>query len=167
MGQTLRSVQRAEEETVQICVFRIGRHTCGLPLDDVLEVALGLDIRAIPLAPDKVAGISFLRGTIIQVINGKFCMELHDYALNGNEAYIVLKSQEELFAIAVDKIDDILQIPKRNFARPPSTLPPSQHELVEGAYLYEQSLIVLLSPTSLCKIPKTTLSYTAPPGRLD
>ena len=45
----------------------------------------------------------------------------------------------------------------------PSTLPPHQQSLVDGAYLLEKRLLIMLNANELTKIPPVTLSYTPPP----
>lgn len=150
-------------ERLQICAFWIGEHYCGLELDHVEEVAQHLTIRTIPLAPQKVHGLALLRGNIINAINGRVCMGLDPLPQNGSFSYIVTQRAGEMIAIGVDRVEDIVEVTPDQFSSPPSTLPRDQQSLVDGAYLLDKRLLVMLNSNELGHIPPVTLSYTPPP----
>ena len=157
-SQTYQSSDR-----LQVCAFWIGDHYCGLHLDCVEEVAQRLIVRFIPLAPKKVEGLALLRGNIINAINGRVCMGLDPPPSETSFSYIVIKRGEETVAIGVDRVEDIVEVSPEQFSSAPSTLPPHQQSLVDGAYLLEKRLLVMLNANELTKIPPVTLSYTPPP----
>jgi len=150
-------------ERLQVCAFWIDDHYCGLHLDYVEEVAQRLTVRSIPLAPKKVEGLALLRGNIINAINGRICMGITSSASDTSFSYIVIKRGEETVAIGVDRVEDIVEVSPEQFSSAPSTLPPNQKSLVDGAYLLDKRLLVMLNADELTKIPPVTLSYTPPP----
>ena len=156
--QTLRS------EKIQVCAFWIGDHYCGLELTNVEEVAQRLMIRDIPLSPKKVEGLALLRGNIINAINGRVCMGLDPTPSKGEFSYIVTQRSGELLAIGVDRVEDIVEVTPDQFSLAPSTLPPEQQAVVDGAYLLERQLLVMLNASELGHIPPVSLSYTPPPS---
>ena len=151
-------------EKLQVCAFWIGEHYCGLELSRVEEVAQNLSIRAIPLAPQKVEGLALLRGNIINAINGRVCMGLEATPPQGEFSYVVTQRASEFIAIGVDRVEDIVEVTQDQFSPPPSTLPPQQQTLIDGAYLLEKKLLVMLNANELGYIPPVTLSYTQPPS---
>ena len=152
-----------EGRRIQICAFWIGDHYCGITLDSVAEVAQALTVRAIPLAPNKVEGLALLRGNIINAINGRVCMGVEGRPPQGSFSYIVTQRAGETIAIGVDRVEDIVEVSPEQFSPPPSTLPTEQQALINGAYLLEKKLLVLLNPDELGYIPPIKLEYTPPP----
>ena len=150
-------------EALQICAFWIGDHYCGFPLDSVVEVAQGLAVRAIPLAPDKVEGLALLRGDIINAINGRICMGVEGGPPNGSFSYVITQRAGETIAVGVDRVEDIVEVMPEQFSPAPSTLPQNEQAVVEGAYLLEKKLLVILNADEIGYIPPIKLEYTPPP----
>ncbi len=111
--------------TNQFVTFYYGKHFFGLPIDVVIEINRFLEITPVPLASDYVAGIVNLRGHILTAINlGLRIGLLSSFSQGENRTFfnIIMGNREEPMSLLVEKIGDVMTIPRDKIEPPPEIL---------------------------------------------
>ncbi len=101
--------------------FALGREEYGLEILKVMEIIGIMEITAVPQVPEYVKGVVNLRGKVIPVVSlrRKFVMEEIDYT--DETCIIVVRLNEVLVGIVIDKVQEVLDIEQKNIEPPPSS----------------------------------------------
>ena len=131
-------------ENKQFCTFYLGDLFFGVEVDKVQEVFKYQEMTRVPLAHSVVRGLINLRGQIITAIDLRARLgmdELPDGQLPMN---VVVRTEEGVVSLLVDKIAEVLEVSEDNFERPPDTIDEITRELVLGVYKLENKLLLTL-----------------------
>ncbi|MCH7623663.1 MAG: chemotaxis protein CheW [Nitrospinae bacterium] len=128
----------------QYCTFYLGDLFFGVEVENVQEVFKYQEMTRVPLAHSVVRGLINLRGQIITAIDLRARLgmdELPDGKLPMN---VVVRTEEGVVSLLVDKIAEVLEVSEDNFERPPDTIDEITRELVLGVYKLENKLLLTL-----------------------
>ena len=128
----------------QYCTFYLGDLFFGVEVENVQEVFKYQEMTRVPLAHSVVRGLINLRGQIITAIDLRARLgmdELPDGKLPMN---VVVRTEEGVVSLLVDKIAEVLEVSEDNFERPPDTIDEITRELVIGVYKLENKLLLTL-----------------------
>ena len=128
----------------QYCTFYLGDLFFGVEVENVQEVFKYQEMTRVPLAHSVVRGLINLRGQIITAIDLRARLgmdELPDGQLPMN---VVVRTEEGVVSLLVDKIAEVLEVSEDNFERPPDTIDEITRELVLGVYKLENKLLLTL-----------------------
>ena len=128
----------------QYCTFYLGDLFFGVEVENVQEVFKYQEMTRVPLAHSVVRGLINLRGQIITAIDLRARLgmdELPDGQLPMN---VVVRTEEGVVSLLVDKIAEVLEVSEDNFERPPDTIDEITRELVLGVYKLEKKLLLTL-----------------------
>jgi purine-binding chemotaxis protein CheW len=137
--------------------IRIGTQDFGVPVMQVRDVLRHQHLTPVPLAPRAVAGLLNLRGRIVTAINLRIWLGLPPRAPGGEAAQIVVENDNELYALVVDNVGDVLPVDERQLEDVPPGLDPQWRAVASAVYPTPTGLIVLLDIARLLDI--------APPRR--
>ncbi len=140
------------EDTLEFTTFFYNDHLFGLPIDEVIEINRALDVTPVPLAPDYVAGVVNLRGQILTAINlakrlglsngdGKEQETSHNNVITGN--------REEPISLLVQKIGDVISVPKSQIEPPPDTIAGVDRNFVKFVCKLPRNLLMVLDREAL------------------
>lgn len=135
--------------TGQFLTAYVGGHYLGIPIQNVQDVIGPHDITRIPLARLSVAGILNLRGRIVSAI------DMHRRFNVGTENHfsqsmgIIVESNEELFSLLVDKVEDVLTIYYRDIEKSPVTLNPVWNYVCSGVYQIKDKIMIIVDPEKI------------------
>uniref|UniRef100_A0A832LVI8 Chemotaxis protein CheW n=1 Tax=Caldimicrobium thiodismutans TaxID=1653476 RepID=A0A832LVI8_9BACT len=131
------------QETATIVTFCIGNHLFGVPADKVVEINKDLEITRVPLASDYIKGIMNLRGQILTVIDlGK---KLGIEYGSKHQLNLIVRNQDEMASLLIERIDDILEIPVIKLEEPPEIIEGIKREFVEKVYQLPDRLLIILN----------------------
>ncbi|MGG5257727.1 chemotaxis protein CheW [Phycicoccus avicenniae] len=118
--------------------FSLGEHLVGLPVDRVQEVLGALPMTPVPRADGRVAGLLNLRGQVVTGIDLRSRFGLP----TGEEGTgtVVVRSPGGPVALVVDRIGDVIDVDDPQ--PPPATLVGPIRDLVRGAYVLADSLLL-------------------------
>ncbi len=103
-------------KAVEHLVFRVGRELFALPLD-VVEEALDIDrIQRIPEMNPTMLGVLTLRGATVPLYAPSIPLGVPD---SDHRAALVFVRARGMVALAVDDVDDVLEIAADDVQRPP------------------------------------------------
>ncbi|MGQ9499203.1 MAG: chemotaxis protein CheW [Dissulfurimicrobium sp.] len=138
----------AAEQVRQFVTFYVGKHLFGLPIDNVIEINRYLTVTTVPLAPDYVSGIVNLRGRILTAIHLgrriglKGANELAEYN-------VIAGKREEPISLLVERIGDVIAVPKAEIEPPPDLLAGIDVRFVKEVCKLPGRLLVILDYNAL------------------
>lgn len=125
---------------------------CGVPVLGVRDVLADQSIARIPLAPREVAGNLNLRGRIVTAIDLRERLHLAKRPPGARIMSIVTEQGNELYALLVDQVSEVLNLRRAAMEPNPPTLPPIWAEHSLGIYRLDQGLMVVLDVEKLLHI---------------
>jgi len=109
--------------------FWLAEEIFALRVEDVQEVLMQQPLTPVPLAPEHVVGLLNLRGQIMPAIDLRRRLQLPERGEAG-WFLLVLKSEDRSFAVVVDQIGDVLELPVADWRPPPPTLAAAHRSFV-------------------------------------
>jgi purine-binding chemotaxis protein CheW len=127
----------------------IGGQLFGIPVLKVQDVLGAQTITRVPLAPVEVAGSLNLRGRIVTAVDVRLRLGLPKREKEKTAMSVVVEHENELYSLLVDSVGEVLSLESRDYQRNPPTLNPRLREFSDGIYRLNDSLLVVLSVSSL------------------
>ena len=127
----------------------IGGQLFGIPVLKVQDVLGPQTITRVPLAPIEVAGSLNLRGRIVTAVDVRLRLGLAKREKEKTAMSVVVEHEGELYSLLVDSVGEVLSLETRDYQRNPPTLNPRLREFSDGIYRLNDSLLVVLSVSSL------------------
>jgi len=127
----------------------IGGQLFGIPVLKVQDVLGTQTITRVPLAPVEVAGSLNLRGRIVTAVDVRLRLGLPKRENGKSAMSVVVEHEGELYSLLVDSVGEVLSLETRDYQRNPPTLNPRLREFSDGIYRLNDSLLVVLSVSSL------------------
>jgi purine-binding chemotaxis protein CheW len=138
----------------QYCTFYLGEQCFGLDVLKVQEIVRYQTLTRVPLAHRVVRGLINLRGQIVTAIDLRRRLDLPDRDEACEPVNVVVQTDEGAVSLLVDEIGDVLEVPEKEFERPPETLTRSTRDLIQGVYKLPDRLLVILDPVRIVALPE-------------
>lgn len=139
----------AEREFV---TFRVAAQWFGVPVLTVQEVLCGQRTARVPLAPADVVGFLNLRGQIVTAINLHARLQA-DAPREEDAMNVVVHDGDELFALIVDEVGDVVSVPPEAVEPLPATLDTSWRDACDGVVQWQNGLLAVLDPSRILNDP--------------
>lgn len=127
----------------QFVTMRLGDQWFGLSVMNVQDVLRSLHVSRIPLAPSAVAGALNIRGRVVTAIDMRTRLNIGGEC-PADSMYVVVEYQQELFALVVDAVGDVLTLSMRNFEAPPANLDGNWRGVAAGVFKLDKGLMVVI-----------------------
>jgi purine-binding chemotaxis protein CheW len=127
----------------QYCTFFVDGLLFGVEVLQVQEIMSEFVVGRVPLAPPTIAGLINHRGQIVTAIDMRKRLDLPASTVPPARM-LVVRCNEETFALLVDKIGDVVAANPKDFEEAPENVNESARELVEGAYKLADRLLLPL-----------------------
>jgi purine-binding chemotaxis protein CheW len=129
----------------------VAGQACGIPVLTVRDVLDAQAVTRVPLAVPEIAGSLNLRGRVVTVVDLRRRLGLPaDPSIAGK--YVVVELRNELYALAVDQVTEVAQLPANLFERTPPHLPATWAAFCEGVFRLPDRLLIVLSVAKLLDI---------------
>jgi purine-binding chemotaxis protein CheW len=128
----------------QLASFYVGDHLLGLDIYHVQEINRQFDITSVPHAPDYVRGVLNLRGEVVTAIDLRRILGLQSVPISAATRNLIVHHRGELVGVLVDRIADILSIPRDGVLPPPSNVIDVDNRFIEGVYTLDNDIVVIL-----------------------
>ena len=132
--------------------FAIAGQLFGVPVLQVQDVLRPQAITRIPMAPPEILGSLNLRGRIVTVVDTRHRLGLPKSDAKGPPMSIVVPHGDDLFALAVDRVGEVLSLSAENFEFNPPTLDPGWREVANGIYRLKSELLVVIDVARLLRL---------------
>ena len=147
--QDLSGASAGSGENRDYVTMSIGGQLFGIPVLKVQDVLGSQTITRVPLAPVEVAGSLNLRGRIVTAVDVRLRLGLPKRENEKSAMSVVVEHEGELYSLLVDSVGEVLSLETRDYQRNPPTLNPRLREFSDGIYRLNDSLLVVLSVSSL------------------
>jgi purine-binding chemotaxis protein CheW len=132
-------------EARELVTFRVAEQWFGVPVLAVQEVLVAQRVARVPLSSPEITGLLNLRGQIVTAINLHRRMQLGT-GPEGVPMNVVVRDGEELFALVVDEVGDVVPVPDQAFESVPPTLDTCWKGVCVGVVQRESDLLAVLDP---------------------
>lgn len=121
----------------------VNTHYLGIPIAAIQDVTGPQSVTRIPLSSAAIAGVLNLRGRIVTVI------DMHERlgevrSSLGDGMGIIVESNDELFSLRIDRVEDVITLPAQGIEKAPPTLSPFWQTLCTGVYQRNDSIMIIL-----------------------
>lgn len=130
-------------EDEQVLVFELAPQRYALPIDDVREVLPLATLVQVPQTPSGFAGILRLRGTLLPIIDLRYCLSLPRIAPAVEHRIIVLIRQGVQLGFQVDAVHGLLATSR---AVQRTNGQAGSHHAVERIFSTPEGVVMLLDP---------------------
>jgi purine-binding chemotaxis protein CheW len=148
-GNGMTATAGTSTENRDYVTMSIGGQLFGIPVLKVQDVLGSQTITRVPLAPIEVAGSLNLRGRIVTAVDVRLRLGLPKRESDKPAMSVVVEHENELYSLLVDSVGEVLSLESRDYQRNPPTLNPRLREFSDGIYRLNDSLLVVLSVSSL------------------
>ncbi len=137
-------------DTTQFATFYFGQHLFGLPIEEIIEINRALNVTPVPLAPEYVAGVVNLRGQILTAIHlGRRIGLSRQVDDNSNYNNVITGNREEPISLLVEKIGDVMSVPKGQIEPPPDLIAGVDVKYVRNVCKLPGQLLIILNGKAL------------------
>jgi purine-binding chemotaxis protein CheW len=147
----------------RLCTFRIGPLRVGMPVEQVQEILRPQRITSVPLADPIVRGLINLRGRIVTAIDLRTRLALPPLEAGAHAMNVVVDHHGEAVTFLVDTVGDVVEATEDRFALPPPTLRGPAAEIIVGAYVLDDLLLLVLDLDCALTLSPAAGSPPAPP----
>ena len=131
------------------CSFRVAAHCFAVDSGCVAEVLHSAKLTPVPLAPEAIAGLLHLRGTIVPVIDLGHRLGLPSTDAGSGRTNLVLRLGDDCYSLLVDEVLDVQSIPLERIERPTAAAGHAATDAVTGVFAADTRLIHILDPERL------------------
>lgn len=143
--ETVQDSQLSNNE-LQLATFYVGELLLGLEIDQVQEINRCLDVTTVPHAPDWVRGVINLRGDVVTVIDLRSVLGLERGTVTKDSRNLIVKvAGGELVGLCVDRIADIITVPREEVIPPPPTIAETDERFFSGVVTGEHEIVAILN----------------------
>lgn len=138
----------------KIIAFEMDDELYGADIADVAEILEVVPFMPLPNVPEYVRGVANLRGAILPIIDLRIRFGLGRKDFDDNSRIIVLKSEQRIAGIVVDRLWELLRLDQSVFQPPPTDVAKIDPEYfkevtpVKGRMLIVLDIRRLLTETS-------------------
>lgn len=134
-----------KEDAASLIVFRLGVEWYGVHLASVKQVIKFGNVTWLPSAPQYIAGIIQLRGSILSVTDLKKIFGFPASAPTRQARLVIIHEDHLETALLVDEVSGIVDIPLQKIDPPLVTIPQDAAEFIEGECRVGKRLFALLN----------------------
>jgi purine-binding chemotaxis protein CheW len=129
---------------IEYVTLNIADQLFGLPITEVHEVFTAHQITRVPLAPHAVRGLLNLRGRVVTAVCLRTVLDLPDLEGVHEPMAIGVESDDESFALLVDRIGDVMRLPVTSLEPNPIHMNDEWQVLSRGVHRLDGSILVIL-----------------------
>ena len=129
--------------------MRLDGQLFGISVMAVQDVLRKLTVSPVPLSPNVIAGSLNIRGRIVTAMDMRTRLHMGENETPENIMYVVVEYHSELYALMVDSVGDVLNLPLAQFEKPPANLDPNWAAVASGVFKLDNELLVVLDVASV------------------
>lgn len=133
-----------DEPTVKLVIFALGDACFAFHGSCIREILARADVYFVPGCPPSLEGVINVRGDIESVIRLNDLLQLPPTGAGQPSSILLGQSDAMTSGIRVDRVIDVLDLPRSSIHPPPATLPEALRTRVSGVLdLHGQTVAVL------------------------
>lgn len=139
----------------QFCTLVISGQRFGVPVKRVQAVLRGQPMTRVPGAPPTIRGLLNLRGQILVAVDLRRRLGLEDRPAGLPQLNVVVTTAHGPVSLLVDEVCEVVQVEAWAYEPAPRQLSAEARQLVPGAYLQEDGLLLVLDVDALVSTPSS------------
>jgi len=141
--------EAARERKVDLLIFQAGDEKFAFTLRHVREIVRVEGLRAVPGAPEQLAGLRSLRGEVLPVVDIRRCFRMPPRVYDDDSRMIVAEVSGGPTGIVTDRITEVANVDAADILPPPSRIGGIREGLVTGIVAKDRDLIMVLDAEKL------------------
>jgi purine-binding chemotaxis protein CheW len=141
--------ESAHTDEEQLVTVFVGGQMFGLPILQVRDVFIVSSVTPVPLAPVSVAGLFNLRGRVLTMLSMRAMLGFERSGDGTETTAIGIEWRGESFGLLVDRVGEVLALPKAAREKNPMNLDSRWGALSAGVHRLSGQLLVELSLDTL------------------
>lgn len=125
---------------MQVVIFKLNNEQFAVETDKVQSINDAMEITKVPKAPAYIKGLVNLRGNVISLLDINLLLDIPKEEENQNNI-IILEMEDELVGIAVDEVDEVLELEENIIER---TSDEKRKDYVEGVINFKDRIVTLI-----------------------
>lgn len=101
---------------MQVVIFKLNDEQFAVETSKVQSINDMMEVTKVPKAPEYIKGLINLRGNVISLLDINLILKI-EKTENAQKNIIILEMQDELVGIAVDEVDEVLEINENNIEK--------------------------------------------------
>jgi chemotaxis signal transduction protein len=134
-----------------LVVFRIGAQLFALEAPHVRAAMRMLDVTPVPTAPAGIVGIAWYEDKPVSVVDLRHWFDMPARHASVTPAVLMVMQENELVALLVDKIEDVLRVTSNDFAAAPVTMEPAWRQVTSSVVEHQGGLIAVLNVAGILR----------------
>ena len=143
----------------QFCTFYLDGLLFGVEVCRVQEVIRAQEMTRVPLAPPVVEGLINLRGQIVTTIDLRRRLELQPRPSGEPPMNIVVRTDDGPVSFLIDRVGDVLEVPRGRCEPPPETIQGIARELIREVCKLDGQVLLLLDTDKAADVHADTGMY--------
>lgn len=143
--------------SLQFSTFYIDNYFFGVEVSKIQEIIKAQKMTKVPLAPNVIGGLINLRGQIVTAIELRKRLSLQDTENHDEQMNVIMRDEENLFSLLVDKIGDVISVSQEDYANAPDHLNGEAKILISGVYKLQDKLLLILDTQKAIDIQQSSL----------
>ncbi|MCP5185494.1 MAG: purine-binding chemotaxis protein CheW [Pseudomonadales bacterium] len=132
-------------EARSLILFKVGELLCGIDVLNAQEINANLTITDVPVTDPYVRGVANLRGQVITVLDLRVLFGVEGSAVDRKNRVIVVRQDQEVVGLLVDRIVDILSATPESLAPPPANLSGVRGEYFDAVFKLSDQVAGILA----------------------
>ncbi|MEW6182069.1 MAG: chemotaxis protein CheW [Bacillota bacterium] len=141
-------LEEEEDEDTQedkFLTFYLGEEEYGIEIRHVTEI-IGLQtITDVPDMPSHVKGVINLRGKVVPVMDVRLRFGMEERAYDDRTCIVVINIENHAVGLIVDRVSEVLDIPKSDVEPPPRVRKGESSRFVQGMGKVGEQVKILLN----------------------
>lgn len=137
--------EKVHEPMLRLITFELDKERYGVEVDQVREILRVSQYFPVPGAADYVVGITNIRGSVVTIIDGRKRFNLEATEFSDSSRMIVIESEDEIAAVVVDSVSDVIDVPKSSVDANPKMNARDDSPFISGVVTVENQLIIMLN----------------------
>lgn len=129
--------------------FVLNKEEFGIEIRYVMEIIGIQNITEVPDAPRYIKGVINLRGKVIPVMDVRLRFELEERAYDDRTCIVVICIDEQSVGLIVDRVSEVLDIPKGEIEPPPKGRRGENSRFIQGMGKVGEQVKILLNANQL------------------
>jgi len=144
-------LEEDDEDTQEdkFLTFVLSREEFGIEIRYVMEIIGMQNITEVPDVPRYIKGVINLRGKIIPVMDVRLRFEMEERAYDERTCIIVICIDEQSVGLIVDRVSEVLDIPKSDIEPPPKGKRGENSRFIQGVGKAGEHVIIILNAHQL------------------
>jgi purine-binding chemotaxis protein CheW len=129
--------------------FVVGEEEYGIEIRHVTEIIGKQHITQVPDKPDYIMGVINLRGKVLPVMDVRLRFGLGKREYDDRTCFIVINIKNEIVGLIVDRVSEVMDIPKSEISDPPKVNSGTASKYIFGMGKVADKVKILLNAEQL------------------